>query len=136
MEFEFRCDACGEIHKGMPGFGADAPLSYYVIPEAERLTRCELGSDDCVIDRHSFFVRGCLEIPVQGVDEPLVWGVWVSLSEQSFPNMAGSFRSAASFGKWTVLWLVERLAQAISGYNEFEDTSPSPRPRRTTSDRA
>ena len=26
----------------------------------------------------------CGEIPVQGADEPLIWGVWVSLSEQSF----------------------------------------------------
>jgi hypothetical protein len=29
-------------------------------------------------------VRGCLEIPVYSADEPLVRGVWVSLSEQSF----------------------------------------------------
>ena len=42
MGFEFRCQTCGEIHKGMPGFGADAPLSYYAIPEAERASRCEL----------------------------------------------------------------------------------------------
>jgi hypothetical protein len=29
-------------------------------------------------------VRGCIEIPVHGADEPFVWGVWVSLSESSF----------------------------------------------------
>jgi hypothetical protein len=74
----------GGTHKGMPSFGAVAPLSYYAIPEAERASRCELESDDCVIDSAFFFVRGCLEIPVRGADEPLVWGVWVSLSEQSF----------------------------------------------------
>jgi hypothetical protein len=68
----------------MPGFGADAPLSYYAIPEAERASRCELGSDDCVIDHTFFFVRGCLEIPVHAADEPFIWGVWVSLSERSF----------------------------------------------------
>jgi hypothetical protein len=84
MEFEFRCETCGEIHKGMPGFGALAPLNYYAIPEAERASRCELGSDDCVIDRSSFFVRGCLELPVRGAAEPMIWGVWVSLSEQNF----------------------------------------------------
>ncbi len=84
MDFEFRCHSCGEIHKGMPSFGADAPLSYYAVPEAERASRCDLGSDDCVIDGKSFFVRGCLEIPVHGSHEPFVWGVWVSLSEQSF----------------------------------------------------
>jgi hypothetical protein len=68
----------------MPGFGADAPLSYNAVPEIERPARCVLGSDDCVIDQSSFFVRGCLELPVHGADEPLIWGVWVSLSEQSF----------------------------------------------------
>jgi hypothetical protein len=68
----------------MPGFGAAAPLSYYAIAEAERPSRCELGSDDCIIDRKWFFVRGCLEIPVGGAEEPLIWGVWVSLSEPNF----------------------------------------------------
>jgi len=64
MAFEFRCQTFGEIHEGMPGFGAAAPLSYYAIPEPKGASRCALGSDDCVIDRTSFFVRGCLEIPV------------------------------------------------------------------------
>jgi hypothetical protein len=84
MGFEFRCKTCGEIHKGMPGFGAVAPLNYYAIPESERALRCDLGSDDCVIDQSEFFVRGCLEIPVHGEAEPLIYGVWVSLSEQNF----------------------------------------------------
>ena len=57
MAFEFRCQTCDEIHKGMPGFGADAPLSYYMIPEAERASRCDLGSDDCVIDQDFFCAR-------------------------------------------------------------------------------
>jgi hypothetical protein len=41
MDFEFRCRTCDEVHEGMPGFGAIAPLSYYAIPEAERASRCE-----------------------------------------------------------------------------------------------
>ena len=57
---------------------------YYAIREPERASRCSLGSDDCVIDRTSFFVRGCLENLVHGADEPLIWGVCVSLNEQSF----------------------------------------------------
>jgi hypothetical protein len=68
----------------MPGFGAAAPLTYYAITETERASRCKLSSDDCIIDGESFFVRGCLEIPVHGAAEPLIWGVWVSLSQQSF----------------------------------------------------
>lgn len=38
----------------MPSFGAHAPLSYYEVPEAEREERCDLGSDDCVVDNEFF----------------------------------------------------------------------------------
>ena len=77
MGFQFKCSSCGEIHKGMPSFGAQAPLSYYAVPEGQRDDRCSLGSDDCVIDGQHFFVRGCIEIPVHGEGEPFSWGVWV-----------------------------------------------------------
>ena len=81
--FEFRCVSCGQLHQGMPSFGAKAPLSYYAVPEPDRERRCDLGSDDCVIDGEHFFVRGCIEIPVHGQGDPLSWGVWVSLSKDN-----------------------------------------------------
>jgi hypothetical protein len=94
----------------MPGFGAPAPLNYYAIPEAERARRCDLGSDECVIDRAFFFVRGCLEIPVHDADEPLIWGVWVSLSEQSFIAWLKVFEEehrshVGPFFGWLNAWL-------------------------------
>lgn len=82
--FSFQCTACGEIHEGIPSYVAAAPLSYAYVPDKERDTRCELGSDHCVIDGTSFYVRGCIEIPVEGEDEPFSWGVWVSLSQASY----------------------------------------------------
>ena len=93
MAFRFRCETCGDIHEGMPTFGAAAPLSYYAIPEAERPGRCALGSDDCVIDGRWFFVRGCIEIPVHGEPDPFIWGVWTSLSKNGFEEWAGAFDS-------------------------------------------
>jgi len=95
----------------MPGFAADAPLSYYAVPETERASRCKLGTDDCIIDGNSFFVRGCLEIPVHGeVDEPLIWGVWVSLSERSFQTWQEIFDQThrshvGPFFGWLNTWL-------------------------------
>ena len=80
----FKCTSCCEWHEGMPGYAAEAPLYYYSIPLAERAARCVLGSDTCVVDQKSFFVRGCLEIPVHGETDPFIWGVWVSLSNNSF----------------------------------------------------
>lgn len=82
--FRFKCTACGEWHEGMPSFGALAPLAYYGVPAGERDSRCVLGTDTCVIDEQYFYVRGCLEIPVHGADEPFIWGVWVSLSRSNF----------------------------------------------------
>jgi hypothetical protein len=89
--FEFRCAKCGEVHRGMPTFGVDHPLTYHGVPEGERERRCSLGSDDCVIDETWFFVRGCLEIPVHGAADPFVWGVWVSLSRASYAEWRRSF---------------------------------------------
>jgi hypothetical protein len=89
--FEFQCHSCGKFHQGMPAFGWDYPVQYLDIPEDERETRCDLGTDDCVIDDEWFFVRGCLEIPVIGEEEMLSWGVWVSLSEESFAEWTEAF---------------------------------------------
>lgn len=94
----------------MPTFGATAPLSYYTISEAEREHRCDLGSDDCVIDEKQFFVRGCLEIPVYGQSDPFVWGVWVSLSEANFRKwvqVIGEDRRShvGPFFGWLDAWL-------------------------------
>ena len=110
MTFQFKCVSCGEIHRGMPTFGADAPLSYYNIPEAQREERCSLGSDDCVIDEKWFFVRGCIDIPVHGENEKFSWGVWVSLSEESFKQWIRYFDVAkrshiGPFFGWLNAWL-------------------------------
>lgn len=83
MGFEFKCLSCGEIHTGMPSLVAPAPASYFSVPEDDRDSRCQLGTDDCIIDNEWFFVRGLIEIPVIGEEELFSWGVWVSLSESS-----------------------------------------------------
>lgn len=108
--FSFKCASCDEVHEGMPSFGAPAPLSYYQVPAEEREQRCDLGSDDCVIDEEFFFIRGCLEIPVIGEDEPFSWGVWVSLSEASYTEWVKCYESAkrsevGPFFGWLNAWI-------------------------------
>jgi len=76
--FEFVCASCGEVHRGVPAFGTDAPFNYYAVAAEHRAQRCVLGTDDCIIDEKYFFVRGCIEVPVRGEAEPFSWGVWVS----------------------------------------------------------
>jgi hypothetical protein len=43
-----------------------------------------LDADRCSLLEQDFFVRGCIEIPILGSEEPLIWGVWVSLSRENF----------------------------------------------------
>ena len=101
-EFEFTCSSCGETHRGIPTFGWDYPIQVLDIPQEERGSRVDLGSDDCVIDNKWFYIRGCLEIPVHGYDDPFVWGAWVSLSENNFLEWVKLFgqETRSSFGPY------------------------------------
>jgi hypothetical protein len=47
----------------------------------------------CVVDKEFFFVRGCIEISVEGADEPFIWGVWPSLSRASFAEYHANFET-------------------------------------------
>ena len=88
MSDSFKCHRCGEVHEGLPlAFGADAPIHYYGIPEAERERRAMLSSDQCVIDGEHYFLRGCLDVRIHDRAEVFSWGVWVSLREQSYQRM-------------------------------------------------
>ncbi|MEM1048964.1 MAG: DUF2199 domain-containing protein [Pseudomonadota bacterium] len=100
--FEFRCRSCGEVHKGSPSIGYAKPAHYYSVPEAERAHRVLLTSDTCAIDNDTYFVRGVMEIPIRGVDAPFTWGLWVSLSHDSFQRYLHTFHEdqtgTVSFG--------------------------------------
>jgi hypothetical protein len=115
--FGFECVTCGQYHVGIPSFGWDYPVQYLIIPEQERDSRVELSSDACVIDEKWFFIRGCLEIPVQNHEEPFSWGVWCSLSQQNFRRYEELFdqvdrEAGDSFFGW--------LGSAIPGYPDTQ----------------
>jgi hypothetical protein len=110
--FEFKCSRCDEIHKGIPGFSSQAPIYYYGIPEKERANRIKLTDDTCILDSKDFFVKGCLEIPVEGADEPFVFSSWISLSERSFLRFLDLFElddreNEEPMAGWYSSWLWE-----------------------------
>ncbi len=93
--FSFRCSCCGEVHEGSPSFGFRAPAPYLEQSEAVREAG-NLGTDLCRYsdeDGEHFFIRVCLEVPIHGVEEPFLWGVWVSLSESSFARYLETYDS-------------------------------------------
>ena len=91
--FSFRCSCCGNVHEGSPSFGFRAPDTY--LQQSEDAQKAgHLNSDLCSYadeDGTHYFVRACLEIPIHGVTEPFVWGVWVSLSDASYTRCTETF---------------------------------------------
>jgi hypothetical protein len=69
-------------------FAAPAPTAYEAISEAEREHRCEVTTDQCIIDNSSFFVLGRLQIPVIDIEEPFTWLCWVELSDADFDRVS------------------------------------------------
>ena len=126
----FRCVTCGQTHDGLPDVAFDSPFHYHSLTEEQRRTRARLSSDLCDIDHQDFFVRACLGIPIKGLEEEFVWGVWVSLSETNFRRYVEVFEEdppPAGDGPWFG-WLCNRLP----GYPETLSlkTSVALQPRR------
>ena len=86
MEYAWTCSCCGKKFNSLPmDYAFAAPDNWFALPEAERATtRSRLDADLCVIDGTQFYVRSCLEIPVSDNPRAFVWGVWVSVSKESF----------------------------------------------------
>jgi hypothetical protein len=54
------------------------------VPVAEQSERVKWSPEQCVIDRKTFYIRGRIPVPVHGLEEPFIWGVWVELSPKTF----------------------------------------------------
>lgn len=81
-----------------------APVHYSQLSADEQQSQAVLTADYCSIAGQDFFVRGTLEIPVHGREQPFVWGVWVSLSRPNFERyletLQGPSVDAGPFFGW------------------------------------
>lgn len=114
--FEFKCVECGSIHRGSPSFSFGRPPLYHAVPEAEREARITFTRDTCLIapaaddedGQTHYFLRGVLEVPIIGAEEPFVWGVWVTQSEGSFMKYLETFdddqSGISTFGWLSITW--------------------------------
>jgi len=81
----FQCRICGERHDVLPlSYSVKAPLAVTAIPLDEFEKRVVITPDQCVIDGRDFYLRGRILVPVIGLDEPFVWGVWAEISPKYF----------------------------------------------------
>ncbi len=86
------CHCCGKEHSGIPfSFAADYPDPYANLGRDQRELRAVIGSDQCIIDQEKFFIRGCLEIPVRETDQVFLWGLWATVWEKDFDEIAANW---------------------------------------------
>jgi hypothetical protein len=114
---EFKCPICGETHRELPAWHFEAPLQALVIPRAEWAARVDLTEDDCIIDGKAFFLKGLLELPVQSSGQRFVWGIWLSVNQESYDRFAELFpdverESGESFFGW--------LCNSLPGYPDTQ----------------
>jgi hypothetical protein len=84
----YECRTCGKAHAGIPfSFAADYPDPFANLTPEERENRALISSDQCIIDQEQFYLRGCLELPIQGSNDIFLWGVWSRVHEADFDRM-------------------------------------------------
>jgi hypothetical protein len=91
--FSFKCASCDDIHEGSPSFAFTAPDPWLSQPPAVR-DAGHLGTDLCRYedaDGPHFFIRVLLEVPIHGIADPFLWGVWVSLSETNYARYVDTY---------------------------------------------
>lgn len=116
--FAFRCARCDELHEGSPSFGFNAPDHYANLSDEQKEQLGWLSDDLCTItrgDHTDFFIRTVLDVPIHGVDEPFSWGVWVSVSAQSYERYVATYDAPVE-GDGFFGW----VCNAIPGYPNGE----------------
>lgn len=77
------CASCGDVHELPLAFHAPAPAYWDAEAAKTDPAAWQLNADLCVTPHHQF-IHGRLEIPLNGQADTFVWGVWASLSTQSY----------------------------------------------------
>ena len=93
---KYKCTNCGKEHEDFPALAFSSPTPYNGLTNAEKLTIAELTSDFCIIeygDQTDRFVRAVLEQKLTDSCQSLEYGVWVSLSEESFEDYKINFNN-------------------------------------------
>lgn len=80
----FVCEVCGEQHPLSLSYSSVYPSAAGDVPKEEVEQRVVMTRDQCVIDNERFYLRGRFAVPVHGIDEPFIWGVWVEVSPKNF----------------------------------------------------
>lgn len=113
---KYKCPKCGKEHDQIPAIGFNIPHYYNVLSEQDKNEIAELTSDFCIIrhpEQTDRFIRAYLRMQINDSCEDLDYGIWVSVSEQTFCEYNSEFgdnkEGQTYFG---------RIANEISDYQE------------------
>lgn len=92
---KYTCECCGKEHESWPALTYNAPFHYHCLSESDKDEIAVIDSDFCVIKHKSGqidrFIRVVLIQKVNDHCGNLDYGLWVSLSEESFENYLENF---------------------------------------------
>src|SRR6185437_10206036 len=113
----YLCHSCGQQHDEIPlSFAADYPDPYANLSREDRDNRALISSDQCIIDREQFYLRGCLELPIIDSEDVFLWGVWARVHEKDFDTIHEFWEKP---GRENVIGPFKgRLANSLSIYPE------------------
>ncbi|QBO58151.1 DUF2199 domain-containing protein [Chryseobacterium salivictor] len=97
MNSKYKCSVCGEIHHDYPALTFAYPNSYHWLTEEQKNSYpVHIDSDFCTIeypDRTDRFIRVVLKQKIAKSALYLEYGLWVSLSEESYEDYAANFNN-------------------------------------------
>ena len=113
--FSFKC-ACGQVHEGAPNYGFTAPDSFMAQPEKVRAAavhRRDLCAYETTSGERLYFARALLALPIQGRDDPFMWGIWVQLGFEDYQKYLDAYERADAQFRFEV-----RIANTLPFYPE------------------
>lgn len=124
--FSYKCSCCDKICEGSPSFGFRRPEHW--LQQRDEVRAAGFSNDDkCWYEDEDgvhYFIRTILEIPIVGIEEPFLWGVWVSLSKTSYERYIATYDAPALGDKW-----FGYLCSDVPGYDNTFSLEATVRPR-------
>ncbi|MBW8824719.1 MAG: DUF2199 domain-containing protein [Xanthomonadales bacterium] len=112
------CAVCGQTHDDLPAVGFLGPLAWEVASEQERADDFDLTTDTCIWKDEHHFVRGVLELPLTDREGVLSFGVWTSLSRDSFFRYLPTFEEENEGDRIELPPMFGWFSNSLPGYPE------------------
>ena len=98
-QFSFDCTECGMTHKGSPSLYQKRPAPFLDVSKSERDNLTITSDDLCIVYNSpdkvkadaTYCIRTILEIPIKKTIDPMLLGVWVTQSYDSFQEYVETF---------------------------------------------